>query len=116
MDIFRSKPFDQRKAECLVLREKYPDRIPIICDKLPRSDVPKMDKCKYLIPDDATVGQVISIIRKRIKLSPEKGLFLFIGTILPPTAATLSLVYSEYKSEDGFLYIHYAGESTFGGC
>ena len=30
------------------------------------------------------------------------------------TAALMSTVYEEQKDEDGFLYIQYSGESTFG--
>jgi GABA(A) receptor-associated protein len=33
---------------------------------------------------------------------------------LPPTAALMSQVYKEHKDEDGFLYVTYSGESTFG--
>lgn len=31
-----------------------------------------------------------------------------------PTAAAMSAVYEERKDEDGFLYITYSGENTFG--
>ena len=55
------------------------------------------------------------MVRKRIKLSPEKAIFIFINNILPPTAALLSSVYEEQKDEDGFLYVQYSGENTFGG-
>ena len=44
---------------------RYPDRIPVICEKDPRSDIPPVDKRKYLIPMDLTVGQFVYVIRKR---------------------------------------------------
>jgi hypothetical protein len=31
------------------------------------------------------------------------------------TAALMSHIYEKYKDEDGFLYITYSGENTFGG-
>lgn len=31
-----------------------------------------------------------------------------------PTAALMSTIYDEHKDEDGFLYIVYSGENTFG--
>ena len=37
------------------------------------------------MPADLTVGQFVYVIRKRIKLSPEKAIFIFINNILPPT-------------------------------
>jgi GABA(A) receptor-associated protein len=69
---------------------------------------------RYLVPADLTVGQFVYVIRKRIKLSPEKAIFIFVGNVLPPTAAMMSSVYEQNKDEDGFLYITYSGENTFG--
>jgi hypothetical protein len=31
------------------------------------------------------VGQFVYVIRKRIKLSPEKAIFIFVKNVLPPT-------------------------------
>lgn len=122
----------------------------MICEKADRSDIPDIDKKKYLVPADLTVGQFHYVIRKRIKLAPEKALFLFCSNSIPPngkewlitwldsmyvsekiwqckvswriksvfiseyTAALMSTVYEEQKDEDGFLYVQYSGESTFG--
>lgn len=66
------------------------------------------------MPADLTVGQFVYVIRKRIKLSPEKAIFIFVKNALPPTAQLMSAVYEEHKDEDGFLYINYSGENTFG--
>lgn len=41
--------------------------------------------CRYLVPADLTVGQFVYVVRKRIKLSPEKAIFIFVKNILPPT-------------------------------
>ena len=60
------------------------------------------------------MGQFVYVIRKRIKLSPEKAIFIFVNNVLPPTAALMSSIYEEHKDEDGFLYIVYSGENTFG--
>jgi len=61
-----------------------------------------------------TVGQFVYVVRKRIKLSPEKAIFIFVNNTLPPTAALISAIYEEHKDEDGFLYVTYSGENTFG--
>lgn len=107
---------EKRKSEAERIRAKYPDRVPVICEKADRSDIPDIDKKKYLVPADLTVGQFHYVIRKRIKLAPEKALFLFCSNSIPPNAALMSTVYEEQKDEDGFLYIQYSGESTFGEC
>ncbi|KAJ9512188.1 hypothetical protein QJQ45_012658 [Haematococcus lacustris] len=107
--------FYKRKAEAARIKDKYPDRIPVIVEKADKSDIPDIDKKKYLVPSDLTVGQFVYVIRKRIKLTPEKAIFIFVRNILPPTAALMSSIYEEHRDEDGFLYITYSGENTFGG-
>ena len=115
METFREKhSFDERLQQSSKIMVKYPDRLPIICFKHPESKIQQIDKEKYLVPSDLTIGQFIFVIRKRIKLNPEVGLFLFVNDSLPPTAALMSIVYDRYKNEDGFLYITYSGENTFG--
>ena len=66
------------------------------------------------MPVDLTVGQFVYVIRRRIKLPSEKAIFIFVNDILPPTAALISTIYEEHKDEDGFLYVLYSGENTFG--
>jgi hypothetical protein len=51
-------PVDKRRSEAERIRAKYPDRVPVICERSERSDVPDIDKKKYLVPADLTVGQV----------------------------------------------------------
>ena len=100
-----AQPFEKRRAEADRIRQKYADRIPVICEKVEKSDIATIDKKKYLVPADLTVGQFVYVIRKRIKLSPEKAIFIFVDEVLPPTAALMSSIYEEHKDEDGFLYI-----------
>ncbi|KAI4356738.1 hypothetical protein L6164_000733 [Bauhinia variegata] len=106
--------FEKRRAEAARIRDKYPDRVPVIVEKAERSDIPDIDKKKYLVPADLTVGQLVYVIRKRIKLSAEKAIFIFVDNVLPPTGAIMSAIYEEKKDKDGFLYVTYSGENTFG--
>ena len=46
-----SYEFKNRKKEADRIREKYPDRVPIIVEKSTKStDIPDIDKKKYLVP------------------------------------------------------------------
>jgi GABA(A) receptor-associated protein len=50
-----------------------------------------------------------------MKLPPEKAIFVFIKKhVIPTHAERISCLYNDYKDEDGFLYINYTGENTFG--
>ena len=101
-----------RKA-ALQIMEKYPDRVPVICERLTKR-INELDRKKYLCPGDLSLANFMYVIRKRMKLAPEKAIYLFINDKLCPTSALLSQIYNENKDEDGFLYIKYDGESTFG--
>ena len=106
---------DQRKAESFRIRAKYADRIPVICERSDKSKVQDIDKKKYLVPADLTCSQFMYVIRKRLKLPPEQGIYLFVNGVIPSSAAMLNAIYEEHKDEDGFLYMTYSGENTFGG-
>lgn len=104
-----------RKKEADRIRLKYPDRVPIIVQKTMGADIANLDKIKYLCPSDLTLGQFLYVIRKRIKLPADQAIFLFINNELAKAGNLLSQAYKENADEDGFLYINYQGESTFGG-
>ena len=42
------------------------------------------------MPADLTVGQFVYVIRKRIRVSPEQAIFMFVRNVLPPTGARAS--------------------------
>lgn len=110
----KAHPFKNRKNEAEKIKAKYPDRIPIIVEKTDKSQIPDIDKSKYLVPNDLTVGQFVYVIRKRIKLTPEQAIFVFVNNNIPSTSALVSQLYKEHKDDDGFLYLLYSGESSFG--
>lgn len=62
--------------------------------------------CRYLVPADLTVGQFVYVIRKRIRLSAEKAIFIFVDNVLPPTGYFYLIVVQRlYESKsDFFLY------------
>jgi|688.fasta_scaffold80263_8 GABA(A) receptor-associated protein len=113
---FKNKyPFKQRKIDSENILSKYPHRIPIICEKHPYSrSAPDIDKHKYLVGYDLTVGQFMSVIRKRMSLKPEVAIYIFINGSIHPNSSFLHYLFLDYKDDDGFLYINYDVENTFG--
>ena len=61
-------PLESRVSESTRIRSKYPDRVPCIVEKAEKSDIPNIDKKKFLVPCDLTIGQFVYVIRKRIRL------------------------------------------------
>ena len=113
---YKSRPLAQRAIEATKIRQKYPDRIPVIVERAQniRSDIPQINKNKYLVPRDLTFGQFIFVIRRQLELLPDKAIFLFVNNALLPTSTFMGEAYSSYADTDGFLYVVYSGESVFG--
>lgn len=105
---------EYRKIEAQKIRTKYPERVPVIVEKVVNSDIKQIDKRKYLVPNEITVAQFMWIIRKRIDMPAEKAIFLFVNKVIPSAAKSMGELYEEQKDLDGFLYIQYSGENTFG--
>ena len=112
---FKNKySFEERVKSSTKIIDKYPNRIPIICEKDKSSDLGELKNNRFLVAKDLTFGQFMYVIRKNFNLTPEKALYLTLNNIMPPTSLRINSVYNEYKSEDGFLYVIYYGENTFG--
>ena len=112
---FKKYPLVERKREILNIKQKHPDKCPIFIAKLDTDKIlPDISKNKYLIPFDFTISQLMYTIRKNMNISPETAIFLFICNIVATGNSKVVTLYEEYKNEDGFLYITYAGENTFG--
>ena len=115
---------EQRLQESNRIREKYPTRVPCIIQRAEatKKTIADLEKHKFLVPRELQMSAVMQIIRKRMggKLKAEESLYMFVRhpdkkkTIIAPITASLSALDDKYKHADGFVYIDFAGESTFG--
>lgn len=122
---------DKRKLISTKILKKYPDRIPIIVEPCREID-PKIKRRKFLVPSDVTMGFLIFEIRKYMdSLNSDSGITFYVHNrtvsrytnffrsteldiSLVPISRIVSVIYNEYKDEDGFLYLVYAKENIFG--
>lgn len=105
---------NERKLESFRILSNHEKKIPIICQKHYKSTLPDPDKYKYLVENEVTLGHFIYVIRRRIKLPPEQAIYMFIKGDIISSNETLYSIYNKYVDEDGFLYMHYTNENTFG--
>ena len=105
-----NKAFEERKSDSSKLRNKYPEKLPIII--LPY-DV-EITKNKYLVPYDMNFATFIKSISANIKIKKSEALFCLIGDVLPANTQTIIELYNQNVSKDGFLYMKIRKENTFG--
>ena len=108
---FRRQKEEERIKISQKINLKYPQRVPIIVDC--KKDI-NLDKNKYIVPNDLTVGQFMYILKKRIKINYEQSIFLLCNNILIMNTELIKNLYNKYKDVDGFLYIIITLENTFG--
>ena len=114
----KKNSFEKRKAEFerILAKPRFKDRVPVIVQEKPGCPY-KINKNKFLVPQDLTWGQLMYVIRRRIEpaLTAEKAIFAFVGNAaIVPVGYTIQKLQQEHKDEDGFLYVGYTTESTFG--
>jgi hypothetical protein len=102
------------RKEVEVIKEKYPNYIPIIVR--PNDNKIKLLKSKFLVGGDITIGQFLCILRKKMEnLKSSEAIYLFINNNLPTSTSLLSTVYAERQDKNtGMLYITVCKENTFG--
>ena len=101
-----------------VIIRKYPDRVPVYIRKSPtcKSDLNDLEKHKYLVPTDMTMGSFLCVIRKQIKISSTQAIFVFVAkkSVLVPTSSMFGDLYTTHKEDDNMLHLDYTSENTFG--
>ena len=101
--------FEKRKAESDRVKDEH-GVIPMIIeiDRNSITQLPTLDKTKFGLVRELTIGQFILTIRKRIKIDASEAIFLFIDTpdnrIIPNNNDTIGQLYEKYSDKDGFLY------------
>ena len=109
------KSVEQRRTESNQIKQSHPNRACVYMVKSKGNfTLPNLDKCKYLVPIDITIGQFAYIIRRRIRLSSTTAMFLMANNSMLSTTATIGEINKKHMDEDGFLYIYYTAENCFG--
>ena len=103
-----------RKKESNKILSKHPNRVPIIVEKYKDCKLNDIKNKKYLVPTSMEFKQFIYVVRKSIQLDPSQALFITINNKLVTGSKQMGEIYEEYKNKDGFLYVVYTSENTFG--
>jgi len=108
---FRRQKAEERIKISQKIMSKYPQRVPIIVDC--KKEI-NLDKNKYIVPNDLTVGQFMYILKKRIQINHEQSIFLLCNNELIINTELINHLFNKHKDYDGFLYIIISLENTFG--
>ena len=87
---------------------KYPNKIPIICEKYPKcNDIEELNKTKFLIDKTHKIKEFLILLEKKINFS--HPICLIINEKIIDENETLENLYNKYKDkEDNMLYCFYS--------
>ncbi|KAM6127981.1 LOW QUALITY PROTEIN: microtubule-associated protein 1 light chain 3 gamma [Pterocles gutturalis] len=109
------KSFATRLEEVAGIRAKFPTKIPVIVERYHKEKyLPLLDKTKFLVPEELTMTQFITIIRSRMALTATQAFYLLVNNkSLASMSWTMQSV-QRLQREDGFVYMTYASQEMFG--
>jgi hypothetical protein len=122
---FKDVPLGERVRQAERAAARYPDKTPVIVEsgelrrrlfRRTSKKLPELDKVKFLVPHEMTLSQFCCLIRERFRevITPEVAIFVLINNTLPKNSAMMRELWDDSHSEDGFLYITFVPENTFG--
>ena len=97
-----------------------PGYVPVVFESGDRDSVKgevvsKLEKNRFLLPGDFTGAQVYCALRRRLSLDSKQAVFVMVQDCLVSHRATVQELQQRYgDSQDGFLYLTYTYENTFG--
>lgn len=110
------KALGTRQGEVQAIRTKYPSKIPVIVERFDQElSLPHLQKSKFLVPQELSMSQLITVVRNRLRLSSTQAIFLMVNNrSIASLSKTCLEIYREHRDPDGFLYVTYASQEAFG--
>ncbi|KAB0393306.1 hypothetical protein E2I00_018391, partial [Balaenoptera physalus] len=84
----------------------------VIVECYPREMLlPSLDKTKFLVTQELTMTQFLSVIRSRMVLGATEAFYLVVNNrSFGSMNVTMAEIYRDYKDEDGFVYMTYTSQ------
>ena len=113
---FREKPLEVRnkKYRELMNKPENQNRLPIICELHHRSTLTLRSDLKFLTHEKMILKNFQGSIRKKLNFKEDVVLFFYHGKKVLKNDQTLGELYSNYKAEDGFLYLQFSEINALG--
>jgi GABA(A) receptor-associated protein len=73
-----------------------------------------LEKCQFVLPSFATIGQLQHVIRRRV-CDGRMAIYVLAGNgEIPDLNCTMADLAMRWRDDDGFTYLRYSSEETLG--
>lgn len=94
-----------RREEVIGIRLRFPNKIPVIVERYSKErNLPRLDKTKFLVPQDLQMAKFVAVIRYNVLFLTKKNLIFIIFTTQKPNA---------HQPDTSFLSDHQQSDSRF---
>jgi len=110
-----SRRYCCRRSESMLLSEKHPDKVPLIIERFTsEKKLRPLEKCQFVLPAFATVGQLQHVIRQRV-CDGRLTVYILAGcSEIPSLDTTIGELADRHRDSDGFTYLKYTSEDCLG--
>ncbi len=113
MSTLTARNITERRRICRSLTRSFPNKIPIIIEKIRGTEEDRLRNKKYLVSGDMEYSTLLRVIGKRMQLSANQSIFISFNEVIP-TGKKFSQIHACYAHSDGFLYGTICLENTYG--
>ena len=104
----KNTTLEDRKETYKMLIKNFPDKIPIICEKHPKSKLNKIEKTRFLINNEMTLNEFKLLLIEKYFFEKSE-IYIFINDKFIHNNLHMKELYNKYKDdEDNFLYCFYS--------
>ena len=98
---------EEKQKNKILFWNKIPLEISLTKNAKKAYKIKKLDKTKYLLPLDFTMGQFSYLLKKKLNIDQNDDLFFLLvnGKVSCPYEMNLKDIYDKYKKEDNILYL-----------
>lgn len=107
---------EARRSRSAQILRQYPGRYPVIIHPATKINTPIISRHNFIVYGAQNFYALVRTIRPYIQeLDDVQTLFFFINdAIIPSHNLMVSTLYDRYAAEDGYLYLTYIVENSFG--
>lgn len=109
--------YEARENESTKMLSRYPDKGCFILERSKNASAttPFINKRKFLISLDMKLFEFIIVLRNRFNMNAQQSLLFFVNdNVMVPSTIKVAELFHQYRDHDGFVYLKYTSENTFG--